>query len=121
MANCFDAHRIDMAKKASNQAVVHEGQVLRALPTPRIKLATIEDCRREMARIYRDAKAGKTETADASRLVYMLTAIAKMIEAGQIEAHSTAMKTNASKCRTLADFYGGGRIEKIQRSEADLV
>ncbi len=81
-----------MAKKATNQATVHEGQLLRAVPTPQLKLATIEDCRREMAKVYRDAKTGKTETADASRLVYMLTAIAKLIETGQLEQRLAALE-----------------------------
>lgn len=72
-------------KKATDQPVVHEGQVLKVIPTPQLKLATIEDCRREMARVYRDARTAITDTADASRLVYMLTSIAKMIEIGQLE------------------------------------
>jgi uncharacterized membrane protein len=72
-------------KKATNPPEVLEGQVLTAVPTPQLKLATIEDCRREMARVYRDARNSKTDTADASRLVYMLTSIAKMIEIGQLE------------------------------------
>jgi len=81
-----------MAKKATNQAIVHEGQPLRAIPTPQLKLATIEDCRREMARVYRDARTGQAETADASRLVYMLTSIAKMIEVGQLEERLNALE-----------------------------
>jgi hypothetical protein len=47
-----------MAKKAAGYPVVHEGRLLRAVPTPQLKLATIEDCRREMARVYRDARTG---------------------------------------------------------------
>ena len=81
-----------MAKKATNQPVVHAGQVLRAIPAHQIKLATIEDCRREMARVYRDARTGQAETADASRLVYMLTSIAKMIEVGQLEERLNALE-----------------------------
>ncbi len=81
-----------MAKKETNQPVVHEGQLLRAIPTPQLKLATIDDCRREMAKVYRDAKTGITETADASRLVFMLTSIAKMIEVGQLEQRLTALE-----------------------------
>jgi hypothetical protein len=79
-------------KKATKPPVVHEGQVLRAIPPPQLKLATIEDCRREMARVYRDTKAGNRETADASRLVYMLTSIAKMIEIGQLEQRLIALE-----------------------------
>ena len=73
------------AKKESKPPVIHEGQILRAVPTPQLKLATIEDCRREMARVYRDARSGQTDTQEASRLVYMLTGIAKLIEVGQLE------------------------------------
>ena len=74
-----------MAKKAADLAVNIDGQGLRVIPTPQLKLATIEDCRREMARVYRDARTGMTDTANASRLVYMLISIAKMIEIGQLE------------------------------------
>lgn len=79
-------------KKEMKQPVVHEGQVLRAIPTPQLKLATIEDCRREMARVYRDARSATTDPADASRLVYMLTSIAKMIEIGTLEQRLTALE-----------------------------
>lgn len=79
-------------KKETKTPVVHEGQLLKAIPTPQLKLATIEDCRREMARVYRDARAGQTDTADASRLVYMLTSIAKMIELGQFEQRLIALE-----------------------------
>ena len=79
-------------KKATNPPVIHEGQVLTVIPTPQLKLATIEDCRREMARVYRDARTATTDTADASRLVYMLTSIAKMIEIGQLEQRITLLE-----------------------------
>jgi hypothetical protein len=81
-----------MAKKATESPIVLEGQLLRAIPTPQLKLATIEDCRREMARVYRDARTATTDTADASRLVYMLTSIAKMIELGQLEERITKLE-----------------------------
>ncbi len=81
-----------MAKKATKPAVALEGELFRVIPTPQLKLATIEDCRREMARVYRDARTGQTETADASRLVYMLTGIAKMIEIGQLENRITLLE-----------------------------
>ena len=79
-------------KKATKPPVIHEGKLLRAIPTPQLKLATIEDCRREMARVYRDARTGQADTADASRLVYMLTSIAKMIEIGQLEQRLIALE-----------------------------
>ena len=82
----------ETSKKATKRAEVLEGQVLMAVPTPQLKLATIEDCRREMARVYRDARTATTDTADASRLVYMLSSIAKMIEIGQLEERITKLE-----------------------------
>jgi len=80
------------AKKETNRPVALEGRVLMATPTPQLKLATIEDCRREMARVYRDARNGRTESADASRFVYMLTSIAKLIEVSQLEMRLKALE-----------------------------
>lgn len=82
-----------MVKKATQSSKALEGQVLIAVPTPQIKLATIEDCRREMARVYRDAKSLSIDSADASRFVYMLTSIAKMIELGQLEERITLLES----------------------------
>ena len=83
-----------MIKKAIDCPVVHEGQLLRSVPTPQLKLATIEDVRREMARVYREARTGVSDTANASRLVYMLISIAKMIEIGQLEQRLTILEEN---------------------------
>ena len=81
-----------VVRKAAKPPVVVEGQLLVAVPTPQLKLATIDDCRREMARVYREAKTAKLDMADASRLVYMLTSIAKMIELGQLEQRITELE-----------------------------
>ena len=69
---------------------------MRAIPTPQLKLASIDDCRREMARVYRDARRGEEDTANASRLVYMLTSIAKMIEIGQLEQRLSTLEDRAN-------------------------
>lgn len=47
-----------------------------------------------MARVYREARTGMTDTANSSRLVYMLTSIAKMIEIGQLEQRLIALEEN---------------------------
>ena len=74
-----------MLNKEANPPVILEGQVLQAVPTPQIKLATIEDCRREMARVYRDARTARIDTQDASRFVYILSQIGKLIELSEFE------------------------------------
>lgn len=74
-----------MTKKETNQSAIIEGQVLHAIPIPQIKLATIEDCRREMARVYRDARTTRIDSQDASRFVYILSQIGKLIELSEFE------------------------------------
>lgn len=54
-------------------------------PTPRINLSTAEDIRREMARVYREARGKTMDTNEASRLIYMLSQITKAYELGVVE------------------------------------
>ena len=57
-----------------------------ALPTPsRIDLKSIDDVRLELARLYREMRAGTILTADGTRLAYVLTQIGKLIELHDIE------------------------------------
>jgi hypothetical protein len=53
--------------------------------SPKIKLNSIGDVRREMGTIYREARAGKLDISDAGRLAYVLTGIGKLIEVELIE------------------------------------
>lgn len=58
----------------------------KVLPSPRgIKLKSIDDVRVEMASVYRRMKGGSIETSDGTKLVYVLSAIAKAIEIHDIE------------------------------------
>ena len=58
----------------------------RILPSPKgIKLKSIDDVRVEMASVYRGMKGGSIETSDGTKLVYVLSAIAKAIEIHDIE------------------------------------
>jgi hypothetical protein len=63
------------------------------LPTPpRIDLKTIDDVRVEMARVYRDMRAGKLETADGTKLAYVLSQLGKLIESGELEKRLEALE-----------------------------
>ena len=44
----------------------------------------------EMARVYRDMRAGRIDTADGTKLAYVLAQLGKLIEAGEGEAASGA-------------------------------
>jgi hypothetical protein len=65
-----------------------DGASLRVLPTPtrrKAQLTSMEGVRCEMARIYREIESGKRDSQDGSRLVYVLTQIAKVLEFTEIE------------------------------------
>ena len=73
------------------------------LPSPHwTRLATLEDVRKEMALVYRQAKAGKIPVQDATRLVYILTAIGKVIEAGDLARRVELLETIMKERRKLA-------------------
>ncbi len=58
----------------------------------RLPLASIADCRREIARVYRSAKARTLDTAEASKLVNILFILARLIESSSIEARLATLE-----------------------------
>jgi hypothetical protein len=65
-----------------------DGRTLRVLPTPtrrKAQLTNLDGVRTEMARVYRDMESGKRDSQEGSRLVYVLTQIAKVLELTEIE------------------------------------
>ena len=61
-------------------------------PTPRINLATSEDIRREMARVYRETRCNKILPTNGTKLVYMLINILKAYETAEIEKRLTDLE-----------------------------
>ncbi|MFA4940009.1 hypothetical protein [Brevundimonas sp.] len=79
---------------------VVEGEVLPAPPTPaRPRLNTVRECRRELAKVYADAKVGRIETQTATRLCYLLTSLAAMIRDGELEDRVRALETQIQQGR----------------------
>ena len=71
-----------------------DGKSGKLLPTPsRIDLKTIDDVRLEMARVYREMKSGIIETADGTKLAYVLAQIGKLIETHEIEKRMEALES----------------------------
>lgn len=80
-------------ESAKHQAVTIDGTSGTCTPTPpKIKLNELEDVRREMARVYREARGGTIDTSEAGRLAYILTGIGKLIEATDIERRLVQME-----------------------------
>ena len=58
----------------------------------RCQLETLQDCRREMAKVYREARSQLIDVSDASKFVYMLGAVGKLIETSDIEKRIEALE-----------------------------
>jgi hypothetical protein len=69
-----------------------EGEVLSPTP-PRINLATLEDVRREMARVYRDMRNQIIDGQDGTRLTYVLSQLGKLHEMAEVEKRVNALET----------------------------
>ena len=51
----------------------------------RAKLDTLQDVKREMSRVYRESRTGLVDVQDGTKLVWMLQAVAKVIEGSDLE------------------------------------
>ena len=60
---------------------------------PRINLSTSEDIRREMAKVYREARSKKMLATEASKLVYILTQILKATEVYLLEERLSELES----------------------------
>ena len=85
-------------ESAKHQAVTIDGKSGTCTSTPaKIKLNALEDVRREMASVYREARAGRMDASEAGRLAYILTGIGKLIEATEIEKRLSQMERTLLK------------------------
>ena len=73
------------------------GEVITPTRPRRIDLATIDDCRLEMATVYRAMKSGEIETSEGTKLVYVLGQLGRLIEAHEIEKRIELLETTLSK------------------------
>lgn len=65
-----------------------EGTVIPVTPTPaseRLRLSTIKECRRELAKVYADTRRGIISTQDGTRLTYILIALSNIIRDTELE------------------------------------
>lgn len=79
-------------------------RVLAPLPTPRRRgpvLESLIDVRKEMARVYRHMRHGRIDSQDATRMTYVLSQIAKIIEISDLETRIERLE-EAAKARKCA-------------------
>jgi hypothetical protein len=70
------------------------GQGVVLLPAPQIRLNDLEAVRREMARVYREARGGMINSQDASRFVYILGELRKLFEATDLERRIKTLESS---------------------------
>lgn len=58
----------------------------------RVKLDTVTDARKAMSKLYREARSGKIDIADASKLANILMLIGRMIEGSDFERRLEALE-----------------------------
>lgn len=64
----------------------------RLVRTPPVKLDTLKNIRDELGRVYREARAGKIPTQDATRLAFMLGQLRELVMAMEIESRIAALE-----------------------------
>jgi hypothetical protein len=70
--------------------------------TPRrIRLATVEDVRVELARVYRDMRAGKVSMPDGTKLAYVLAMLAKVTDQSILEARLIELERQVQRWKGL--------------------
>jgi hypothetical protein len=68
-----------------------------------VKLDGMRSIRDEMGRVYREARSGKIETQDATRLVFMLDKLREMTVAIEIEERLTKLEVQENEIDTIGD------------------
>ncbi len=78
------------------------GEIESTLPPPknaryRCQLDTVNDVKRELAKLYREARSGLVPTGDATKLGWLLGEIRKTIETSDIEQRIEQLEQQAAK------------------------
>lgn len=83
----------------NNGLIIDEqGQLIKAPPRNRsIVLKTALDVRRELARVYNDARFGRIEASDATKLGYLLNTIRTAIETSDLEQRLEALEQQGTQ------------------------
>jgi len=69
-----------------------QGSTAKPSRSRRPDLATLADVRREMGKVYRDMKRTAIKSQDGTRLVYVLSAIGKLIESSDLQERLEALE-----------------------------
>jgi len=76
----------------ANPAPVVQPSPLIRQPSKRLKLETAAHVRRELARLYREARREEISTQTATRLAYLLEVLSRQIERSDLEKRIEALE-----------------------------
>lgn len=83
-------------KDNAESSAMIDGKPAEVLPTPerdrRLPLKSAQHVRAELARVYRSMKYGDLDPATGTKLTYVLVALGKMIEVGDLEQRIEALE-----------------------------
>jgi len=65
-------------------------------PRSRFRLGTVRECRRELARLYIEARTGVVAASTATKLAYMLTSLSNMIRDTELEKRIASLEMEGS-------------------------
>ena len=91
-----------MSQSGKNDVEILREDEENGIPSPWVRLNTLPDVRREMASVYRQAKCGKIPVQDATRLVFILAPIGRVIEAGDLARLGELLESIMKERRKLA-------------------
>ncbi len=82
-----------------NMTKAVEGELIPANPvrSTRSRLGSIREIRRELVKIYEEAKTGRISTQDAGRLTYMLQTLVGMIRDSDLEERIKKLEQQHAK------------------------
>ena len=81
-----------MINNIKDRDISHTDFEVLDVPSPRLNLSTSEDVRREMAKIYREARSRQIEPSEATTLVFILTQILRAHEQVVLEGRISALE-----------------------------
>jgi hypothetical protein len=98
---------MNLAKEDACEVIRVENEVVtgfQPIPTPhtKIDLHDAHAIRREMARVYRDAREGRLATQEATRFIYILDSIRKAYECSQLQQQIESIEVLLAKRRLRA-------------------
>jgi len=93
----------------NRQPATFDGEGKPEKAAPPIRIGTLEEIRREMAKVNRDMRRGKVETQDGTRLVYVLGELVKVAKA-EAEAEAEA---GQEATKAVTDSLPGLDVSKL--------